>query len=333
MRIAWLAVLALICSLASAQPVSKTFPTLEAYLCRADASFTGIITKVEAHVVSPKEERPPGYIAYEFPVGYTAYSLTVAVQENLKGTSPKKMILKMDGLGGDERYTDWCKHKTRFLFFTGPGDHEAWQELRYFVHVGDETKASIGWSMIRLDPMVSAENYSRSQQGLPLLSSDLTLLRTPEAVVERTKAFVARKLGKIDVLHLELSGRLPRDPSLTGFGGMMCAVLPKSPELEQQGRQMVQNPILKGTPKERETQRQFQVISGIGILENFPSKANIDVLRPLLNDMAVWGYTRPGPIGNAMSGHEYIIRRKAYEAMVKMGAKVPKPQLEAPKPN
>ncbi|MEX2244733.1 MAG: hypothetical protein WD716_12925 [Fimbriimonadaceae bacterium] len=182
--------------------------------------------------------------------------------------------------------------------------------------------------------------------ALPVFSMDLTVLRTPNEVLERAKEFLKSTPMAPTLYQMVMPGTFAHE---AGFASALAdfIIVPVVPELENVARRMIERPESLVPPIEippmTSTERRknlainhaFDVAmfrkEGIGALGHFKSTQNIALLESQFADTAVWGYTRHGDHGDE-SGYEYIVRRVAYEVLTAWGVNVDKPVIEAPKP-
>ena len=69
-------------------------------------------------------------------------------------------------------------------------------------------------------------------------------------------------------------------------------------------------------------------LSGIAILANFKSQANIELIKSLLSDTGVMGYVYGSQV--AARHYDYPVRRSAYDQLVSWGVPVVKPVIDLP---
>jgi hypothetical protein len=204
------------------QPVVTHFPTIEALTVPSTCVFTGYIQKLDSKITVPRG----GYRGNTImPDGYTLHTLAVHVQEVLKGKPGKQATLEIESTATDERWQQWAGARTQFLWFTGPGEFEAWSELKYKTIPHGPAEVDQRWIAVRLSDPVPAEETYRGHLVLPLFAMDRSILRTRDAVLANARTYIAAR-HKTSLLKLiPVSGELVRDAGLR-FGGPCYLIVP-----------------------------------------------------------------------------------------------------------
>ena len=189
-------------ALGGAQPVFRTFYSLEARVAQAQCIFVGSVSNCSGTVT----ERSG------FANGVMNCRITVQVDKAIKGQCGKTVELMSEVSPDDKRFGQWAEHHTSFLFF-----------------IEDKTWSNFGghnprWSTIRLGEAVPAEKtYSADN---PVYLMDFSVVTNSQEVLARTRQFAKRRLkaplqfftfGPRPELPLWTSLMVPVQPSLEKF--------------------------------------------------------------------------------------------------------------------
>src|SRR6266571_382590 len=168
---------------AKAQPGLAIYHSLEARVAQAQSVVRGTISNCSGHFI----ERQSGYYGghqedgTQRPNGVMKYTITVQVDEVIKGKAARTIELVQETFVDDKRFEQWADHHTSFLWF-----------------FGDKTWSNLGghdpqWSTIRLGEAVPAERGFSSDQ--PVYLMDFSPLADPKEILARTRRF-AKNLGE-----------------------------------------------------------------------------------------------------------------------------------------
>lgn len=208
--------------IALSQPVIKHFPSIEALTVPATCVFTGYVDRLDSKVTVQRN----GYRdKVKWPDGYTLHTLTVHVQEVLKGKPGKQAVLQIETTGTDERWQQWAGAKTQFLWFTGPGEFEAWSKLAFKTIPRGPAEVDQRWISVRLSDPVPAEETYGGHLALPLFAMDRSILRTRDAVLSNARTYIAARHKTSLLKHIPISGDLVRDAGLS-VGGPCYLIVP-----------------------------------------------------------------------------------------------------------
>lgn len=277
---------------------STVYTTLEARITEADTVLVASIDTLRREVrVLPNGRSQDGLST--IPDGVVEFTLTLKVHETLKAKAKETVALRARTSAFDQRYAQWSKGKTRFLWFLGPEPEAA-----------EKTEAR-SFTALRLEPAVEAEKGYKGD-ATPLFSRDLSVLKEPNEILDRARLFMqdaphATRIHSILIPHALAARCSPPCDANT-------LVLPVEPSLEKLARKMVHSPreILPGLKALDPLTRWQLREGGVELLRNFESTENIQLLQSLLTDdtavMQTSGDKDPGI-------RKYPLREKAAEIL------------------
>ena len=219
-----LCVALLIAVVSPGQPISHTYASIEALTVPADCVFTGRIESIESIVTVPKNGKR-GISRY--PSGLTMHTLTIKVDEILKGEPGKSVVLQEEAFGSDEQWPKWAEEHALIIWFTGPGEFDAWSALGHMMIPFDPEKADVRWIAVRIRELAPGESPDRNGWTLPMFAMDMSVLRTPAEVLSRARAYI-KSAPKSPTLHeIDLPWALVKEAGYS-IGGPSFLVVPKS---------------------------------------------------------------------------------------------------------
>jgi hypothetical protein len=296
--------------ISKAQPVFVTYYSLEARVARAQSIFRGTISKCAGTFI----ERQGGFFGgynkdgTKRPDGVMKYTITVQVDETLKGKSAKTIELVQETSADDKRFEQWADQHASFLFFIG--DKE-WSNLG-----GHNSQ----WSTIRLGKAVPSERDYTSDH--PVYSMDFTRLTDTKAILARVRK--SAKAPSDGRLKFHTLGQIPDSASFNCF-----LIVPVQPSLEKIAKHLIAAPEYFANWKDK---RDFDLwwrwqlrCEGVDALRYFNSAANIKLLQSLLNDPDFELFRRKD---QEKTFKQYPVRAKAYEVLMAWGVDVTKPVTE-----
>ncbi len=123
---------------------TRTHPSLEAVLSPAVGVFTGTIVNVTKRIAGHDGQKPGDEKIY--PAGNTIYTMTVKVDELLKGKPGKTVVLDGESPDGNGRWQEWMDQRTKFLWITGPGDYGAWSTVAGLTNPANPIRVPLRWT-------------------------------------------------------------------------------------------------------------------------------------------------------------------------------------------
>lgn len=244
----------------AAGQTTLTYWTLEARIHAAAIVVRGPIVGLERIVLVPRMGQRDGTI---WPDGIVRYTVHVRTDEVLKGKR-RELVLTRETSDYDRRFEEWREACTSFLWFVRGGQSPASE-----------------WDALRLGAPVSAESHY-STDAPPLFSVDLTVLKSPEAILPRAHAFARADCGTGHESRRILVGhRIAARCAPTGDANFL--VLPPHPRLEDAARQLISHPERSLAPGEPTDLLPELRRAGVEELCGFPSRRNRRLLRSLMN--------------------------------------------------
>jgi hypothetical protein len=287
---------------ALAQPVFRTYSSLELRALRAKAIFRGVVDSAEGTFF----ERPGGFFGGRRPDGtirpdgVMRYAVTVHVLERLKGATPERVVFSTETSADDRRFASWAAQRTEFLFLVEDG---AVSNLRGVLGVAK-------LSTIRLGKPVPEESGYTSDD--PVILTDGTVVEGRERILREVQ----------QALRLPASAETHTLPYWVSPWSSLQVPITK--RLEQTARKMIAAPDEFAPPAMAGNVRASTRTAGVAALAHFRSGDNIRRLKGLLNDrdfILVAGR-------NGTKVQSYPVRAEAYKALVAWGIKVERPVLE-----
>jgi hypothetical protein len=294
--------LILTCSLSAltafGQPVFVTYDSLELRVAQAHSIVRGTVSNCTGAFI----ERPGGYYGgtrpdgSRRPDGVMCYTITVKVDEVLKGKRSRTIELVQETITDDKRFEQWAEHHTSFLWFGFEPNSptRSWSNLR-----GVDAQTNV-WTTIRLsDPVPGETMFSRDP---PIYSMDFIHLTNSNEILARVRK-EAKHNAEPPRIHTFKSIWSADPPS--PFASL---AVPVNATLEELARRMVRSPdqFLRTndwTPTNAEqrvayqngieAQRSAVQAAGITALQYFKSNENIKLLKPFLNHPALPGSQDP----------------------------------------
>jgi hypothetical protein len=293
-------------TLLEAQPVFKTYYSLEGRVAQAQALVRGRVICCSNYVGGYRED------GTQRPDGFKIYTITVKVDDILKGRTPTTLQFSAEASAEDKRYQQWESHRTSFLFFIGDG---AWSNL------GGAIWETNRLSTIRLGKSIPAENGYSSDP--PVYLMNFTSLTNAKAILAE-----ARKFAKIKPqrdLQFHKFDRFPNGPLWTSL------LVPVQPTLEKVAKHLIAAPEdfaawTKNPPLRWELGLWRR--DGVDALRYFKSKNNVRLLKSLLDDSE--SYLAGQEHGITL--RRYPVRSTAYEVLKSWAIDVPRTVTEEPVP-
>ncbi len=159
-----------------AQPVFVTYASLDLEVAQAESIYRGTVSDCAGEFI----ETPGGYFGgYQDdgtrrPDGFMRYTITVKVDEVLKGKPATTLELVQKTSAEDKRFKQWAEAHTSFLWLIGgPG----WSNLGG----GGSEANEPHWYTIRLGDAVPHEHGYTSDP--PVYLMDFTLLTDPKEIL------------------------------------------------------------------------------------------------------------------------------------------------------
>jgi hypothetical protein len=300
-------------TIAKAQPVFFTYYSLEARVAQAQSVFRGTISNCSGTFI----ERQGGFFGgykedgTKRPDGVMKYTITVQVDETLKGKSAKTIELVQETSADDKRFEQWADQHTSFLWFFGD---QAWSNLR-----GNVSKTN-HWSTLRLGAAVPAEHNFTGDN--PVFLMDFTHLTNSKAILAQARK--SAKAPSDGLLRLHRLGQIPDSAFFSSF-----LIVPVQPSLEKIAKHLIAAPEAFANGKDKSdfnlSWRWPLRVDGVDALRHFKSAANIKLLKSLLNDPDCELFRRQN---QDMTFRQYPVRAKAYEVLTAWGVDVTKPVTE-----
>jgi hypothetical protein len=269
-----------------AQPIFPHYDSLELRAARAQNIVRGTVSKCTGTFVERRGGYNGGYgeDGKARPDGVMRYTITVKVDEVLKGKSIRTLELVQETWAGDKRFEQWGEHHTSFVWFN-EGDitkSTTWSNLQ---GIDGQTNK---WNTIRLGEPVPAESHSSSDS--PIYAQDFTRVTDPKDLVARV-----RKLAKDRSDPSRVHTFRPVWPPERDNGWASLSV-PVNASLEKTGRRMIESPdeFLSREVVSTETNAEQRAVylnwierernevrkEGINALQYFRSPANIKLVKP-----------------------------------------------------
>jgi hypothetical protein len=251
---------------AEAQPSYREYWTVEARIARADHVVVGVVDKVVRKViVAPGAKTKTGQID---PNGRMEYTFTVKISEVLKGDLKETVddLRVVRRLGFDDRYEEWSKAQTAFLWFLGPTPKAGKKR---------------SWDHLALGKPVPAERRFGGRSEPPVLSVDFSFLNDERDILDRARAFARTSVKKLPIHSIRIPGAVGRVSGLLDY-----LMVPVDPALEKQAKRLIRSPeefVTKG--KELDPMGRYLLrFGGVDALRYFKSDANARLLCSLLDD-------------------------------------------------
>src|SRR5262245_33586163 len=209
----------------NAQPVHVTLWTIEARIAGVNHVVVGTIARVSRNVIVPPGGRTKeGSID---PNGQTEYTLTVKVDEALKGNLAGNVedLCPVQALGFDKRYEEWSKGQTSILWFLGPTPKAGEQRT---------------WTILPLGKPVEAEAMFGRRAVPPMFSHELTVLKDEKEILARARTY-AKTSDRVLPTHVI---RIPPVVSRQcGSGGPWNdLIVPVEPALARLAHELIASP-------------------------------------------------------------------------------------------
>ena len=290
-------IVALLTSVAVAQPLFTTVETLEWMAADSPVIVRGVVLNFERKVDE---------------TGNNLFRDTVVikVRETLKGQHKPFRTLRIDNWSLGTDLHRWKKSQHELLVFLT--DRFKGKKLNHN-QLAPRNFCYERSAMIELtvkEKLPSLENKSRLRKWYTL---DLKDLRARKEILKRTRVAIA-DARKIKCLRAH-KVHWPKSSA-----GNIIRIVPAGSQLEREARRWVQS----DKPRLRE--------EGAKALGLFPSKKNVTVLKKLLEDPAYKYQFKQ--VGNRYikTGREFFVRRAAFASLKKHGIKVPEPVFHVPMP-
>jgi hypothetical protein len=250
----------------NAQPLYHPIWTIEARVGQADRVVIGIIGKVSCKTIIA----PGGadQIGVNWPDGKFEYTITLKISEVLKGSLQETVadLRPILTVGSDDRYEEWSKAQTSFLWFLGPAPKRGEQGP---------------WDLLPLGKRVPAESTFAGRRGPPYFSKDLSLLKDDAEMLACARAY-CKTTSKVQLTH---SIHIPA--SLAGESGPWnYLIVPVESTLEQRAKRLIAAPqefMPKGKRIDPGDLRMLR-FGGVDSLRYFKSEPNARLLRSLLDE-------------------------------------------------
>ncbi len=169
---------------------------------------------------------------------------------------------------------------------------------------GSQALFFYGYARTPTTPRYGPNAISLSDPGLKVLTADMRVLNDPQEIVRATvNAIESHPVGNpVPIVTFWLTDQASRSLGHADQAHCYCITsVPVDKSLEQ----LAKNEIVSGSGTERE--------NGARLLVNFPTPANIELLRSLLTDPAVSQF------------HYYFVRAAAYDSLRRIGVAVAEP--------
>ncbi len=259
------------------------------------------------------------------------------VAETLKGPAQKTFTFGKDLSESDHTYEGWRRTGREGLWFFAPE-----VDLRDPDEKGPRPdRPLLCRDVIRLGPAVAEEG--RFPRPRAFLTMDLIALDRPEDILKAVRA--AALEGTAETTSLDMPRGIMQRSGHSGDANSLG--VPVDHRLEAMARRLIASPDDFLTrhlpPPEDDAERASRESwlrhdrnrlrrEGVRALRPFKSDANIDLLRPLLDDPAVQGRVRQDEGVVINLGREYYVRKAAYEVLREWGVAVAKPVIDEPPP-
>lgn len=306
--------------MAHAQPLSITYQSLELRVAQAEAVYRGTVSNRTAVFVEAPDSLFGGYRedGTKRPDGYMRHTITVTVDEVIKGKPLKTLSLVQDISFDDKRIAQWAESHTAFLWFNGGS---AWSNLGAFSPLTNAPH----WITIRLDKPVPAEAGWSTDS--PIYSMDFTHLTDSKEMLARVRTLAKSQKSVAQTHKFQF---FPESRSVEAFASLE---VPVDASLEKQARRMIASPNsflrAKPEPTAADWMRCNIRCSGVDALRHFKSARNIKLLKSLLNDRDYSLSASDQPALNGTLVRHYVVRTRAWEILKSWGFDVPKPVSEA----
>jgi len=318
--LAMVVILAVTCTVRSVDAqCGTTYTSLEARIHTAESVYYGRIASLERTVIVPRNGKAPQG-NWTIPDGVVRYTLTIDVDETLKGNQRRRVQLVAQTSDYDRRHRQWRDLATTFIFFV---QHPDQAEGRKPI----DNLWPPPWTYLRLENPAPAER-KYSSAGPPLFSHDGTVLRESAEVLDRARKF-ARAYSDVGATH---SSVIPH--RMAGRCSPPCdinfLVMPMVPELERTAKRMLLSPeqfIDDQHPLDTITRMQL-VEAGIAALRHFKSDENAAMLKSLLDDPTTLRSTYDHGRYKGMTVLMYPIRAAAWDVLRRWGHEFPRPVTE-----
>jgi hypothetical protein len=285
-----------------------TYWTLEARIGEAEGVVRGPIAKVSRKVIVPPGGQTPD--GTPWPDGIVEYTITVKVDEVLKGNTKDNVEFVRRTSALDTTYDEWFKARTPFLWFLA------------------RNKEAVSVSgALRLGEPVAAEATYRTGYEPPLFSMDFTVLKGATEILPRARAY-ARQSPKPVPTH---TMTIPRDVAqrCRPSGDANFLIVPADASLEQTARRLITSPHDCVKDDKLDSHSRYQLrLAGVNALRHFKSNGNTTLLRSLLDDpTTVFETIDEGP-RKGTTIKRYPVRAQSYDILTAWGVDVPRPVTE-----
>lgn len=188
-------VAALLSSLTLPQKGPYTFTSFEALIAPADTIFTANIVEFQKKMV--RLDKGPRFEGSSNESGeYWTYTVKVKVKQRLQGRPKDEQILAVGPILKRVPYDDWLKNKTELLIYIKPviRDKDSGADFQHGTTI---------WNFICLEPY-EVKNPEWFYH-IPMISSDLTLIKTRTEAINRAKRFISQKKQLIGLEKIEFT--------------------------------------------------------------------------------------------------------------------------------
>ena len=301
---------------------SQTFTSLEALVADAEDVVRGPIVKVLRDVKVPREGKDAD--GKEWPNGLVEYTLTVRIDETLRGKKGGEIELVRSTEVYDTLCTQWGAAKTEFLWFLGQRD--VYANVTY----GDTDRK---WGALRLgEPVASERDYGTNNP--PIFAMDFRVLTSREDILSAARN-VAASIARSTRKRIELATiDLPADVAeLCGaHSARDFFTVPVVDELEPVARKMITSPdeLIRGFVPHEFSKKMLR-LGGVEFLSHFKSDENAELLKGLLDDSFYFVFYEDEhgqPLKQPV--RKYVTRIAAYQVLKRWKVAVPKPILQEP---
>jgi hypothetical protein len=300
-------------SAARAQPVYRTYQSLEARAAQAKSIYRGTVSECVGVFV----ERPGGGFGgnredgSRRPDGVMRYTIRVKVDDVLKGKPSPALELIQETSAGDDRFKQWSDAHTLFLWFIGCDQSSNLGQSPFFVgESGFSTEKPTPWHTIRLGKAVPAEKgYTEDS---PVYLMDFTHLTEPQEILDNVRSLAKSPAKKTVQFH-----EFPTIPNGSPFHRLK---VPVQPSLERVARRLITTPeeFVQGKDGRdmNPVLRRMLRAEGVDALRYFKSAQNARLLKSLLCDSDSYLVTDDE---SNVTHREYPIRSKACEVLKTWG--------------
>lgn len=293
---------------ARAQPIFPIYRSLETQVAEAQSIFCGSVSNCSGTFIERQDGFAGGYRrdGTERPKGVMKYTITVQINETIKGSLAKTIELVEETEAGDNRFEQWAGQHTTFLFFIGG---TSWSNL------GGNLSETNGWHTIRLGAAVPGERFWSSDA--PVFLMDFTCLTNSKAILAET-----RKAARIPSHGVTFHKLYPM-PGI--FSSSL--IVPVEPALEKIARRLIVAPESFWPASDRHALNSQGLMDcereGVEALRYFKSARNVRLLKSLLGRSESSLFERQGE-----TYRQFPVQSAAYEVLTGWGVEVPKPVME-----